>query len=329
MESNKKIDNDAAEWVARMDAVDWSEEDQSRFDAWIGISLQHRVAFLRLHAAWAQADRLRALGAGKPPGLVPAVGQWQNAHFMEAKSRIRPRWWRISAIAAVAASLVLMVALLVPLAKKDQSQYETAFGHLSSVPLSDGSMLTMSSNTHLQVMMSAEQRHIDLVRGEAFFSVTKDADRPFVVSMKDVRVVAVGTEFSVRNDGGSWRVAVSEGVVRIEGLRDQALLLRAGSVAMLREGKVAVADLGQREVDGLLSWRSGYLTFHETPLSEAVEEFNRFNSKKIVVMDPEIASIPVGGRFKWSNSGAFVRLVENGLSLRARDSGEQIILERR
>lgn len=330
MESNQHLEREAAHWLARMDGPAWNQDEQARFDAWIATSLQHRVVFLRLHAAWSQADRLRALGAGTPAGQVPAPGQWQGmAGKPAAPPAARKTGWRLSAIAALAACLVLAVLLAGPWLMPEKEQYQTAFGRLASAALSDGSILTLSSDTQVEVAMSKRQRRVDLGQGEAFFSVAKDAKRPFRVVTQQVEVIAVGTEFSVRNDGPDWRVAVSEGVVRVEGLPGPPLVLRAGSVATSRQGQVTVKDYSAHDIDGLLSWRSGYLTFHGTPLMEAVEEFNRFNRKKIVIDDPSVAAIPVGGKFKWSNAEAFVRLIESGFALQARDEGERIVLEQR
>ncbi|OZB67365.1 FecR family protein [Stenotrophomonas acidaminiphila] len=329
MESSKHIEREAADWLVRMDGPQWSGADQAHFDQWIAASLQHRVTFLRLHAAWSQADRLRALGAGSPKGQVPAVGQWSRLASPSSAPAARTRRWRLSAIAAMAACLVLAVAVFMPWLQQDREEHQTAFGRLASTALSDGSMLTLSSDTRVMVAMSKHQRRVELDQGEAFFSVAKDKLRPFRVALGTVDVIAVGTEFSVRSEGQGWRVAVAEGVVRVEGVQGQPLVLRAGDVASSHQGRVTVSQYSAHDIEGLLSWRSGYLTFHGTPLSEAAAEFNRFNRKKIVIDDPTLASIQVGGKFKWSNAEAFVRLAESGFALQAHDDGQKIVLKRR
>lgn len=329
MESSKYIEREAADWLVRMDGPEWSGADQAHFDQWIAASLHHRVIFLRLHAAWSQADRLRALGAGTPKGRVPEAGQWNRVGRLSSARAARAWRWRLTAIAAMAACLVLAVAVLMPWLQQEREEHQTAFGRLASTALSDGSMLTLSSDTHVMVAMSKHQRRVELDQGEAFFSVAKDKQRPFRVALGTVEVIAVGTEFSVRSEGRDWRVAVAEGVVRVEGAPGRPLVLRAGDVASSRQGRITVSQYSAHDMEGLLSWRSGYLTFHGTPLSEAAAEFNRFNRKKIVIDDPTVAGIPVGGKFKWSNAEAFVRLAESGFALQAHDDGQKIVLKRR
>jgi transmembrane sensor len=66
--------------------------------------------------------------------------------------------------------------------------------------------------------------------------------------------------------------------------------------------------------------------FHNTPLKEAVAEFNRYNMRKIVIEDPKVGNLRIGGNFKSTNSEAFVRLIESGLPIRAEHQDGQIIL---
>jgi len=75
-----------------------------------------------------------------------------------------------------------------------------------------------------------------------------------------------------------------------------------------------------------LSWRSGYLVFHDVPLAEAVAEFNRYNVRKIEIDDSAVAAIKVSGKFRSTNFEAFVRLLEDGFPVRAQTTDDQIIL---
>src|SRR5690606_15944214 len=137
-------------------------------------------------------------------------------------------------------------------------------------------------------------RRIDLRRGEAFFDVAEDPHRPFVVDAGKKRVVAVGTKFSVRRDGDSIEVIVTEGKVRIDdaahpllgGAREAAgsapaadppVFLTPGAVAHADETGVLVQRKSLLEAEAHLSWRSGVLMFREQTLADAVAELNRYN----------------------------------------------------
>ncbi|MEH6422440.1 DUF4880 domain-containing protein, partial [Pseudomonas sp. CGJS7] len=64
MAASTQIEQTAAEWLARRDGGDWSASAQAQLDAWLAQATAHRVAFLRLSAAWSEAGRLQALAAG-------------------------------------------------------------------------------------------------------------------------------------------------------------------------------------------------------------------------------------------------------------------------
>src|SRR6185503_1135204 len=108
---------------------------------------------------------------------------------------------------------------------------------------------------------------------------------------------AVGTSFSVRRDADGVRVFVTEGTVRV----DQGESAETHSIARLESGAIAhaVADdvivqtRPVAEVEQMLTWRTGYLVFDHTPMSEAIAEFNRYNRRKILIADPQVATIRI------------------------------------
>src|SRR6185312_14618944 len=187
-----------------------------------------------------------------------------------------------------------------------------------------------SSDTGIAVALSRRERDIDLRNGEAFFEVQKDKSRPFVVHVDGHRVIAVGTRFAVRRDGGDGlRVVVTHGLVRLESDADvdpAATLLPAGSVAQLSGDALEVRRVPIDEARELLSWRDGFVVFHDTPLAAAAAEFNRYNMRKLVIGDPAIASLKVGGQFRWSNQQAFVRLIEQVFPVRSEARGSDMVL---
>jgi transmembrane sensor len=201
----------------------------------------------------------------------------------------------------------------------ERASYATAVGEMRTITLTDGSTIQLGSNSRVAVAYSRRQRQLKLERGEVFLNVASQPDRPLVVQVLQRQVVAVGTRFSVRRDSESLRVAVTEGRVRLEDATHRDLipttLLPAGAVAIADQHGVRVRHLSAREMTALLSWREGLLVFRSTPLADAVAEFNRYSVHKLIVDDPAIATIPVGGSFAWTNADAFVRVLEKGFGL--------------
>lgn len=346
---HRQIERAASTWLARRDAGGWSDRQQTALDAWLSESVAHRVAFLRLEAAWEETARLKAFAAGGGATGTPARGAWAHSPYFASpvgadhpagygrgtRKRSRRRW---PLFAGIAASLFVIAVVAGGVAwshytRVETAAWRTALGVRQVVHLPDGSTATLGSDTGLRMAFSHSRRSLDLDRGEAFFDVAHDAARPFVVQVRGYRVTAVGTRFDVRRGHDSkLRVVVTRGLVRLQSTSDPAqaaTMLPAGSIAMVGGGDVTVQQVPLDEARERLSWRDGYAVFHGTPLAEAVDEFNRYNARKIVIADPSLDALRVGGNFRLDNSAAFVRLMQEVFPVRADRHGDRIVLSRK
>ncbi|MBK6434585.1 MAG: FecR domain-containing protein [Rhodanobacteraceae bacterium] len=341
---SQEIEQCAAEWLARLDRGVWSDIDDQALQTWFGTDTAHRVAFLRLQAAWRESDRLQALAAGLRDSGPPPRGYWLSPageRVMLTRRNPPQRAHRRTGVPKFAmTTLLLIVGALAGGAgwrnytRVDSTRYQTALGATQNLPLADGSEATLSSDSRIEVRLSRHQRKIALQQGEAFFSVAKDPGRPFVVDTGTHQVVAVGTRFAVRRDGADLRVVVTEGTVRLEpngnGRSAQpAALLPAGSIALVRGDAVLVRHVALQDAERLLDWRQGLLAFRNTTLAEVAAEFNRYNARKLVIGDPAAGNLRIGGSFRADNATAFVRLLEQGFPVHADESGDRIVLRSR
>jgi len=94
-------------------------------------------------------------------------------------------------------------------------QYRTAIGEQRLVRLSDGTRVSLNSDSQVVVDYDTVQRRVRLKRGEAFFEVAKDMERPFIVSAGAREVTALGTAFVVRYEEGRTAVTLVEGKVAV------------------------------------------------------------------------------------------------------------------
>jgi transmembrane sensor len=348
MDSSRQIEEQASLWLARRDLEGFGAAERAALEEWLGKSTAHRVAYLRLAAGWTQAGRLTALAAGIKQDSVPAPGLWQQPPFFEsapaeandapeniavAARSDRPRRLRLSPLRAVAAAIVLVAAgagtwVLWP--KGDF--YKTAVGGLEAVPMSDGSSVTLNTDTGVFVAMTSKERSIELRKGEAYFEVARDSTRPFVVRTDAERIVALGTRFSVRRDQDAVRIVVTEGRVRIESRRQWSpgpgIDVSAGEIARAGDSGVVVEKITLPEAENYVSWRQGFVVFREIQLREAVAEFNRYTARKIVIGDPSIDDLRISGHFRSNNVESFVRLLAGGHLVHFEERGDQIILSR-
>jgi transmembrane sensor len=347
MGPHRQIEKAAAAWLVRRDREEWNKADQAAFQAWLSASTAHRLAFVRLQAAWQQAGRLKALAAGTTNGgaLLPAdqLGMPKPAksparlsrHEDLEKSGARdPRRFRISVrrvLGASVAAACLAAAVVGWFAWPHQeTSYRTAIGGMTAISMKDGSTVTLNTNSDIRVALSETERRVDLEQGEAFFEVAKDPSRPFIVRVGDRRVIAVGTKFSVRRESNHVRVIVTEGRVRVEHSEPQhpaeIALVSAGGVAVAGAAGVLVQDKSLSDAEERLSWRDGIVVFRETLLSDAVAEFNRYNTRQIFIEDPTLGSMRIGGHFRARNAEGFVRLLADAFPIRVEENESRIVL---
>jgi transmembrane sensor len=369
-----KIDAVASDWLVRRESGAWSAADQVRLDEWLNASTLNRVAFLRLELAWEDAARLKALGAGIAGDLPPPPGHWNLTPFFDShaseSSRDDPQTLlpeslcahptieelaylaapedgsmqrvqhlglrqRRLALAAAATLLFAVVSGLYLAFAPNGERYATPVGGLASVPMADGSKVTLNTDSQIRIALTDTERRVELGHGEAFFEVSKDPSRPFVVRAGAKRVIAVGTKFSVRREGDDIEIVVTEGKVRVEdgaaGQHSRAggsadVFLTPGSIARVDDAGVLVQRTTLPEAEEHLSWRTGWLMFRDQALADAIAEFNRYNARKIVIQDPAIASLKIEGNFRATNVEAFVRLLKSGFPVRAEVRADQILL---
>ncbi|MGH8208523.1 MAG: FecR family protein, partial [Steroidobacteraceae bacterium] len=323
----------------------WNAAEEAEFAQWLNEANGNLIVFLRMQAAWQEADRLRVLGAGFERGVVPNLEDFRASPFFNHVRRaastssepVSPRTSTRASLVrwAAAASVLLLIGLgFWGWASLDATTaYSTPIGVTAAVALRDGSRITLNTASEVRVAISEAERRIDLEQGEAFFEVAKDPEHPFVVRAADQRIVAIGTKFSVRRERNDLRVVVTEGAVRIQqdgvGLQAPSTRLSAGDMARVADGRMAIQGQTRSEVQELLSWRSGYLVFHETSLAAAVAEFNRYNTVKLVIEDPTVATTRISGNFRYTDIDSFVRLLEEGFPLMADRQEERIVLIRR
>ena len=184
---------------------------------------------------------------------------------------------------------------------------------------------------------------MELVGGEALFTVVPDAARPFIVRSGTVEVRAVGTEFSVQHSDEAVTVVVTEGRVAVERAAESAqpslearpaLFASAGEritvpVRPAPEVSPTVTSLSAGEIAQALAWRGERIEFASTPLEVAVRQMNRGRAVPIELADPSLGQRTLTGVLWVDDSEGFVRLLESGFDLTAERRGDVVRLHPR
>jgi transmembrane sensor len=200
------------------------------------------------------------------------------------------------AAAALVATLGVSAFVLTTLASP---AYATGIGERRVVVLSDGSRIELNTNSKVVVRYRDGLREVELIRGEAVFDVAREA-RPFVVMAKAARLEAQRGEIVVRLRGDEAQVNVRQGLVSVATPGSAPSTLAPGLEADLGPDGARVGAIGPAKVERTLAWRQGAISLDGQSLAEAAEEFNRYNTEKIVA-DSSIANLRVGGYFQTSD----------------------------
>ena len=309
-DSANEIDEAAFRWVALLDREGDDPKLLSDLQGWLNQDPRREGAYLRAQALWLKLDR--AANASEQDAPAPALSR---------------RGVLVGASGAVLAAAVGAGAWILSGSKN----FDTEIGEIRHVPLPDGSVADLNTQSSLRVTMAKSIRRVRLAEGEAWFHVESDPSRPFVVESGLVRVRAVGTAFSVRRFDRGAEVLVSEGVVEawVSGSEAAAVRLAAGEKAMVQERAPILSETAApAEIDRKLAWRVGKIDLAGETLSEAVAEFNRYNQREMVVKQQALLSKRFYGVFRTDDPEGFAKSVHSSLNVPVEITRNSIVIGR-
>lgn len=295
----------AAEWAVRLDRG-LSASEQAAMQEWLGGDDRRRGALMRARAVWLAAATSAATSEQAPALRVPRRALLTGG---------------LGLAAAVGAGVVIAPLL-------SRQRLTTQVGEIRRVPLADGSLAAINTDAAVEVALADTVREIALERGEAWFQVAKDPQRPFVVAAGPVRVRAIGTAFSVRRKAVGSVVMVTEGVVEVWSEAGGARrTVKAGEQVFVSDGAGAATPIHRPlEMERALAWRDGQIVLDGDTVAAAVAEFNRYNARKLVVADPVLEGRRIVGWFRTNEPESFARAVALAHSATIQTSEDVIVL---
>ena len=313
------IDNQALAWLRIQSERELDADERADFNAWLEEDTRHKGAYIRAlvidHAiSQAVSDRdvrpledrygLRSDGAGN------------------AKAG-RRAWLKYGGLAAGVAILGVGMSLH---SRDRVTTLATSRGESRRVALADTSIANLNAESRLEVRFTTARRQVDLVRGEAWFEVAKDKNKPFVVAAAGVEVRAVGTAFGVRRFPNGAEVLVTEGTVEVwTGQARARLVAGERSFVPYNAAQITVARQPE-EIQRKLAWRDGNLVFTRQTLGEAVADFNRYSARQIVIASPALASARIVGQYRIDAPEQFAKDIGAYLDVPVEVNAERIVI---
>ncbi|HUA81770.1 MAG TPA: FecR domain-containing protein [Dyella sp.] len=318
--------DEAEYWFARLLDKDCPADTRTAFERWRDADPEHAAAFRDVELLWKQSA-----DAARDPAIVAAARQALHHEPMMRTSRR----WLFPAMAAGLAALVAILALPRWLSTQTDpvgTDYVTSPGEQKTVQLTDGSSIVLDTDTDVVVRYSARTRRVDLLRGQAQFSVHGNRAWPFVVHAGHGTVTAVGTQFQIRLNDNSTDVALLHGMLAITalspgGMSQNASLTGGQSLSFDQSGHITpVHALDSQKTQG---WTQGKLFVHDWRLPQLLAEMNRYSTTQLTIGDPSLQDIHISGIFRANDQQTFLLLLQQGWSIHARRvSDTQIVLVR-
>ena len=340
-EAAAAIEAKAADWAIRR-AAGLTATETAELLCWLEGDVRRAGALREAEQTVGLLRRPRATGA--------AAVVWRELRARQAGRRTRRRAlaWAGAGL-AVAASLVFAFSPILRQRRGAPTAPMTVVVRPDRQTLPDGTVVHFNAGAEIRVRYTPDRRSVELLRGEALFTVIADAARPVVVAASGVEIRAVGTEFSVRRATADVDVLVTKGRVAVA--RTVVTLDAAGSASRSVAGTepvyvaagsrvsmpvteailapIPVQPVTPSEMLGALAWRNKRVEFTGTALSEAVALFNAVNRIQVALGDPALAGLRISGVFWTDDPEAFATLLEMSLSLRAeRAAANRIVLHR-
>ena len=358
----------AGEWLLDMNCSAMSPEVLDDFNTWMSENDTHRDKVNLVESVWNALDVLE-----DDPVTVKTIRE----SVEKEKRSGRKRWFdqlhlNLPAFryAAAAAAMVLILGTLwltrsgtlLPV------DHRTGIGEQRMIYLADGSTAHLDTQTAISIWYDGDLRRVELREGQALFSVAHETERPFVVTVGDVAVRALGTEFNVRKkDSGKIAVAVATGRVQIGRKAD---ILREGSrqdipasipgavekpqsagntadsqsaepprlaIDVVESGQQVLFDVSKKshevktvEIHRVSAWQGGRLDFQNASLIEVIDELNQYLETPIVIGDPDLGDITISLFFKIKDRRDFLNTLEKVIPIASRTTADgRIIIARK
>ncbi|TCP88198.1 FecR family protein [Rhizobium sp. PP-F2F-G36] len=287
---------EATDWFLEMRNRPDCLETQAAFQQWLSASDENTAAWHQVEKTWALLGETRPVHAADWERA--ATGTAAVVPFTAKQSE--PRRNRLAGAALLAAAACAVAFLAGPaLLLHLRADEVTASGESRRVVLADGTTVDMSGGTAFAVTIDKQERHVELLKGEAFFDVTHDAGRPFTVDANGVTVTVLGTAFDLQTGEQDTTVELARGSVAIsyDGASQRSTFeLSPGETAAIDRG-TGTAIRGKADIEEMGAWRSGKLSVDNVTIASAIERIQRHHPAWITIADGTLGSLRVTGLY--------------------------------
>ena len=303
-----------------------TEEERLQVEAWMAADTVNKKQYEDFKTIWEESRQLALMST------VDENAAWQRfrERIQQPKEKAVVRKMRPAAWLRIAALFIMMAGAgyfgYKLLNGKPIENIIVASNKLPLVDtLPDGSVVTLNKNSQLDYpsKFKGETRTISL-KGEAFFNVTPNKEKPFVIHVNDVTVRVVGTSFNIKSVNGVTEVIVETGVVQVIRNNKMVELRPHEKTKVTRQDSVLKKETEQDKLYNY--YRSKEFVCDGTPLWKLVEVLNEAYNVHIEIENSKLRSLPLTVTFNNESLDRILAVITETLNIKRIDEKDRIIL---
>lgn len=283
----------AARWYLRMREHSQGAKERDDFEQWLADDPNHASEYESIKRAMQRMSSAESLST--------LADEAEQHAFLAQESKRKNKQRRVGQL--------FLVTLLCIMSFVFHQQYldwqatpvmqlaaQNPVGQIAHKTLDDGTRVTLSAKSDMEVTYYRHERHVLLREGEAIFEVTKDPDRPFIVETDTARITVLGTRFAVNRLDQLVRVSVDHGTVKVEPKVEEgeqeateSRVITNGQVVEVYPNRATV--LVNRPASDAFAFLDGRLVFDRADIDEIATTVSRYRQKPVRAMGKDIRNI--------------------------------------
>lgn len=309
-----------------------------RFESWMGEKTANRILFNEYKKVW------ESLGKVADTSGIKVKDEWKKLKGSMKESwadrliRNKPATVKNFTFYLVRIAAILVIGLFLGITgilmhrNLGYTSYVTDETTLTA-QLTDGSQVTINSGSSLQMprKFRNDRRTIKL-DGEAYFEVTPDPARPFIINTGKIEIKVLGTAFNVSayKKDNTIEVVVNTGQVALtkDGITTERIILKPGNRGIFDKSDQSL-KLSLNVDPNYLSWKTRQLVFNDKPLEEIILTVNKLYHSNILITDDSLKKDRITASFNNQSLDAVLNVLAATLDLDIRESDGNIILDQK
>jgi len=356
---DKKIRQEASDWITKVTSPDTASDIIEEFVLWCEADTRHREVYARISGTFSLMGHMEDQDLLK---LAHPAYSGESV-FHRLANWLRPPRVPIRPLMATGLATTLIIVLSIGVSLVDftsEQTFSTETAEIRDIVLADGSMVTLGARSQIDVTFSGGERHVKLERGEAFFDVAKDTNRPFFVQSNGIEIKVVGTKFNVHKGPNGLRIDVEEGIVKVSGqphkilesppgmpptdsdgiesdiltissentpkvFASNAVLTAGEHISSNRRGSLSEVKVSETASQPS-AWRDGRLVYVDASFAELVADISRYYNGEIRLTSEKVGEIRISGVFWTSKINDLIETLPQYLPVNVQYQGSHIVI---